>query len=69
MGQERRRARPSRQQLEAQVQAEARWRREMAARPWREKIGLLLEMQRRLYPIIRQRRAMQWWESPWEIES
>jgi len=62
------RARPTPALLEAQARAKARWRREMAARPLREKIGLLLEMQRRLHPILRQRRAMQWWEQPWDIE-
>jgi hypothetical protein len=54
--------------VEAQALAKARWRREMAARPLREKLRLLLEMQRRLHPILRQRRALQWWEQPWEIE-
>jgi hypothetical protein len=62
------RPRPTPELLEAQRQAKARWRREMAARPLREKIRVLLEMQRQLYPILRQRRAMQWWEHPWDIE-
>ena len=62
------RARPAAELLENQRQAKARWRREMAARPLREKIALLLEMQRRLYPILQQRRTLQWWERPWDIE-
>lgn len=52
----------------AQLQAKARWRRDMASRPFREKVGLVLEMQKRLYPILSRRRSMRWWERPWEIE-
>jgi hypothetical protein len=63
-----RRARPTPELVERQAQAKARWRREMAGRPLREKIGLLLEMQRRLHPILRRQRAMRWWERPWDIE-
>jgi hypothetical protein len=62
------RARPAPGLVEAQKQAKARWRREMAARPPREKIALLLEMQRRLHPILQQRRTLHWWECPWDIE-
>lgn len=62
------RTRPTPEFLETQARAKARWRREMAARPLREKIELLLEMQRRLHPILQRRRALQWWERPWEIE-
>ncbi len=62
------RARPTPQLLEAQAGAKARWRQEMVRRPFREKVAIVLEMQRQLYPVVRQRRALQWWERPWEIE-
>lgn len=61
-------ARPSRELLDRQRKAKARWRKKMAARPFREKVALVLEMQRRLHPILAQRRALRWWELPWEIE-
>jgi hypothetical protein len=50
------------------VRAKARWRRAMAQRPFRETIAIVLEMQKRLYPVLRQRRPLQWWERPWDIE-
>ncbi len=64
----RQRARPAKELLDAQVRAKARWRRDMAQRPFREKIAIVLEMQKRLYPVLRQRRSLQWWERPWDIE-
>jgi hypothetical protein len=62
------RTRPTPEFLETQARAKERWRRQMAARPLREKIRLLLEMQRRLHPILQRRRTLQWWEQPWDIE-
>ncbi len=64
----RERARPTRQLLEAQARAKAAWRREMTRRPFREKVALVLELQRRLHPILSQRRTMRWWERPWDVE-
>jgi hypothetical protein len=54
--------------LQAQWEAQARAHRIAAARPLREKVAVLLQMQRRLLPIVRERRRLQWWERPWEIE-
>ena len=54
--------------LQAQWEAQARAHRIAAARSLREKIATLLEMQRRLLPILRERRPLRWWERPWEIE-
>lgn len=62
------RARPTKQMLDAQARAKIAWRQEMARRPFREKLALVLEMQRRLYPILSQRRTLRSWERPWNIE-
>jgi hypothetical protein len=40
----------------------------MVKKPFRERIALLLEMQKRRYPVLRQRRAPRWWERPWKLE-
>ena len=62
------RARPSEALIAAQREGKAQWRRDMAARPFKEKVRLLLEMQRRLYPVIAARRALQIWQRPWPID-
>jgi hypothetical protein len=63
-----RRARPSEALIAAQREGKAQWRREMAARPFKEKVQLLLEMQRRLYPVIAARRPLQFWQRPWPVD-
>lgn len=61
-------ARPAKELTDRQREAKARWRREMAARPFREKVALVLELQSRLLPVLAARRALRWWERPWQIE-
>ena len=62
------RARPSPEFIEAQREAKAAWHRQRAQLPTKEKLRLLLEMQRLLHPVIRQRRPLREWERPWAIE-
>jgi hypothetical protein len=64
----RKRARPSKTQIDAQFEAKARWHREQAALPFEEKIRRVLDMQKKLFPILKARREMRPWERPWEIE-
>jgi hypothetical protein len=65
---DRSRARASAELVAAQWQAKAAWHRQQARLPVKEKIRLLLEMQRQLYPIYCQRRPLREWEHPWAIE-
>lgn len=52
--------------LEAgQREAKATWRRSMVDLTFAEKIRIVMEMQRRLYPILAQRRTLAVWERPW----
>lgn len=62
------RARPSPDFVAAQWRAKAAWHKQQAQLPVKEKIRRLLEMQRQLYPIFRQRRPLREWERPWAIE-
>lgn len=62
------RARPSDALLTRQREAKDQWRRQIASLPFGDKIRMVLEMQRRLYPILKERRPLQWWERPWELE-
>ena len=52
----------------AQSHGKEVWRRQQAQLPLQEKIRLLLDLQRKLHPLLRQRRTMRPWEHPWEID-
>jgi hypothetical protein len=62
------RARPSEELVRRQREAKARWRHEVARRPFREKVAMMLEMQKRLYPVLQKQRPMQSWQRPWSID-
>ena len=53
---------------ERRFDAKARWHREQAQLPLKEKIRILLELQRQDLPLIERRRALKPWERPWQIE-
>jgi hypothetical protein len=61
-------ARPTAELAATQRHAKELWRQQQAQLPFDEKIRLLLELQRKLYPVLQQRRRMRPWERPWEIE-
>lgn len=48
--------------------ANAEWHAREAERPVKEKIAILLRLQREVLPILRSRRTLEPWERPWEIE-
>ena len=48
--------------------AKREWHRAQALRPLREKVALLLELQRQDLPLISRRRALRSWEKPWPID-
>jgi hypothetical protein len=62
-------ARPTAEFAATQRRAKELWRQQQAHLPFDEKIRLLLELQRKLYPVLQQRRRMRPWEHPWEIEA
>ena len=45
-----------------------RWHRAQARLPIREKVRILLELQRQDLPLIRKHRSLRTWEVPWPIE-
>lgn len=45
-----------------------RWHQEQAALPVREKVRILLALQRQELPLIRRQRALKPWEQPWAID-
>ena len=52
----------------ALAQSKAEWHRAQANLPVREKVRILLELQRQDLPLIRKQRPLRSWERPWPIE-
>lgn len=50
------------------AESKARWHRAQAALPVREKVRILLELQRQELPLIEKQRPLRPWEKPWSIE-
>lgn len=48
--------------------AKAEWHAEQARLPVKEKVRILLELQRQDYPLLQRHRKLDWWERPWDIE-
>ena len=48
--------------------AKAEWHRKQARKPIKEKVRILLELQRQDLPLIQRHRQLKWWERPWTIE-
>lgn len=43
------------------------WHEEQARLPLREKVRILLDLQRQELPLLTRRRPLQPWERPWDI--
>ena len=56
------------EEMEAIFASKREWHRRQAQRPVKEKVRILLELQRQVYPLLQRQRQLQWWEKPWEIE-
>jgi hypothetical protein len=48
--------------------SKAAWHRAQAALPLREKVRILLELQKQDLPLIAKQRPLRSWERPWPIE-
>jgi hypothetical protein len=56
-----------RAEIDAILLAKAEWHRQQAQKPIKEKVRILLELQRQDLPLIRRHRQLEWWERPWPI--
>lgn len=54
--------------MEKIFEAKREWHRKQAALPLKEKVRILLEMQKQDYPLLKKRREMASWERPWDVE-
>lgn len=50
------------------AESKVRWHRAQASLPLREKVRILLELQRQDLPLIQRQRPLRSWERPWPIE-
>jgi hypothetical protein len=55
-------------EVERFFRAKAEWHRRQAAKPIREKVRILLELQRQDLPLLTHHRPLKRWERPWPIE-
>jgi hypothetical protein len=55
-------------EVERLFRAKAEWHRRQAARPIREKVRILLELQQQDLPLLARHRRLRRWERPWPIE-
>lgn len=62
------RQRPSEQLLSALRQAKAEFHEAQRELPLREKVRLVIELQRMCLPLIARQRPLRPWERPWEVE-
>ncbi len=49
------------------LQRKRAWHQEQAAAPLREKVRILLELQRQDLPLIARQRPLRPWERPWDV--
>lgn len=52
----------------ALFQRKKAWHRAQAALPLKEKVRILLELQRQELPLLAKQRPLESWERPWDVE-
>ena len=50
------------------IESKAAWHRAQASLPIREKVRILLELQRQDHPLLEKQRPLRAWEKPWPVE-
>jgi hypothetical protein len=60
--------RSDRGRIDALFAAKAEWHRRQARTPIKEKVRILLELQRQDLPLIQRHRQLEPWERPWPID-
>ena len=50
------------------IESQEAWHRAQAALPIREKVRILLELQRQDLPLLAKQRPLRAWEKPWPVE-
>ena len=50
------------------IESKEAWHRAQAALPIREKVRILLELQRQDFPLLEKQRPLRAWEKPWPVD-
>lgn len=50
------------------IESKETWHRVQASLPIREKVRILLELQRQDLPLLAKQRPLRTWEKPWSVE-
>jgi hypothetical protein len=50
------------------IESKEKWHRAQASLPIREKVRILLELQRQDLPLLAKQRPLRTWEKPWSVE-
>ncbi len=45
-----------------------KWHQQQSQLPIKEKMRILLELQKHDWPLLAKQRELKWWEKPWDIE-
>ena len=62
------RPQPSDEEMDRIFEAKAQWHRDQTNLPLKEKVRILLELQKQDYPLLKKLGKLEWWEKPWDIE-
>ena len=62
------RPRSTEDHVAALFRSKAEWHRRQARIPIKEKVRILLELQRQDHLLLKRHRRLEWWEEPWTIE-
>ena len=61
------RSRPIENHVADLFRAKTEGHRRQARLPLKEKVGILLELQRQDHPLLQRHRQLEWWEEPWPV--
>ena len=59
---------PVPEEIERIFEAKRAWHEKQAQLPLKEKVAILLRMQRNSYPILKARGVLKPWQMPWNVE-
>lgn len=61
-------ARPLLESMEQIFRGKEAWHAFQRRLPVKEKVRILLELQKQDFPLLKRHRRLEWWERPWQIE-
>lgn len=59
---------PAARSIEQIFRDKKAWHASQRQLPVKEKVRILLELQKQDYPLLKKHRRLEWWERPWPIK-